>query len=94
MPLHDGRWLHEDQRLLPLLQHPSEHGPDHPVAVFDLGARHESLQDRELVTERGILQNELGTVLDGQVQDADERCEAGHVEMVAPGPLDLQTEPR
>ena len=64
------------------------------VAVRDLRARHRPFEDRELVTKSGVLQNELGAVLDGEIQDADERCEARHPEMVLPRPLDPQTEPR
>ncbi len=57
-------------------------------------ARLGSLEHRELMMESGVLQDELGAFLDGTIQDDDERCEAGHPEVVLPRSLDLQTEPR
>ena len=94
MPLHDGRWLHEDQRLPPLLQHSPQHDPDHAVAVLDLEAYHGSLEHRELMTESGVLEEELGAILYGEIQDADARCGARRPAMVLPGLLDLRTESR
>ena len=52
--------------------------PEEAVAVLDVGARHAALVNGELVTERDAFQDELRSILRGELEQPDQEGDVGH----------------
>ena len=72
VPFDDRLWLHEHERLPPLLQHPHHGEPEDAVAVVDVWALDAALVDGDLMTERDVLEDELRSVFDYELQQVHE----------------------
>ena len=72
MPADDRVRLHEDQRVLPVLERASHQDPEHPIAVVDLRSRHRSLQHGELMSQCEVLGDESLAVGDKQSNERDQ----------------------
>ncbi len=72
MPLQDGLGLNEEQGFPPVVEHGAQGQPKQAIGHFKLGLRSGALQNRQLVTECEIFEDQLRTTAKGRKQNPEE----------------------
>jgi hypothetical protein len=61
VPAHDGLGLHDDQDFPPAGPEPGEGDPEEPARMGQARARVSILEDRELLSQSKVLEDEIAT---------------------------------
>ena len=77
MPVNDGIGLHNDQDLPPAGPEPGEGDPEEPTRMGQAGAWVSMLEDRELLSQSNVLEDEVASAAESRPQGAEETEEDG-----------------
>jgi hypothetical protein len=87
VPAHDGLGFHNDQDFPPAGPEPGEGDPEEPVRMGQAKVRASMLEDRELLSQSKVLEDEIASAAECRSKGAEEAEEDGshHVKMLQVG---------